>query len=172
MKRNLTFSQDRLAAIAGIVATMARSNRGKYCAGHWDITMPASLLWRSPVAEERSWFAPSWSWINADDTQVLEYPILYMNIYIRIQYEIEVVGRRSLPVSTKAPYGAVASGELHLRGHVRHVQSLGTLYKAKTLRTGTKTSYACSLNIALVICCGKNGEQNVNTFYPAIVPYL
>ena len=24
----------------------------------------------------------------------------------------------------------------------------------------------------MAICCGKNGEQNVNTFYPAIVPYL
>ncbi|CZS92758.1 uncharacterized protein RCO7_10213 [Rhynchosporium graminicola] len=76
-RRDLTFSNDRLIAISGIVAVVGSSIEDDYVAGLWRRDMPRALLW-SPFEEETLpnaphvsrgpplYRAPSWSWASVD----------------------------------------------------------------------------------------------------------
>ena len=71
-KRNLTFPDDRLPAIAGLANVISLRFGLTYNAGLWQESLPAGLLWfrvptrgQSESAEsERSLCAPSWSWAS------------------------------------------------------------------------------------------------------------
>lgn len=72
-RRSLTFSADRLPAFSGVAAEMVEALGMRYCAGLWDETFPAALLYerqkpsrmaRLSIRETRP--APSWSWASID----------------------------------------------------------------------------------------------------------
>ncbi|KAH8647153.1 heterokaryon incompatibility protein-domain-containing protein [Xylariales sp. PMI_506] len=69
-KRDLTYPEDRLAAISGI-AQMLRGPRGKelYLAGLWRDALPFDLLWRCDQSAKLAPSkrpGPSWSWASVD----------------------------------------------------------------------------------------------------------
>lgn len=70
-KGRLTFSQDKLSAIAGIAMDLWRSLRDRYLAGHWEGDMIHSLLWMVYQSEDyiglpSEYRAPTWSWASID----------------------------------------------------------------------------------------------------------
>ncbi|KAH6622140.1 heterokaryon incompatibility protein-domain-containing protein [Boeremia exigua] len=69
-QRSLAFSEDKLPALSGIVATYAeRVDLGTYHAGLWSKSILIDLMWRvprfiSPRKAYDSYVAPSWSWAS------------------------------------------------------------------------------------------------------------
>lgn len=65
---NLTFSKDRLPAMAGLAAAMQRFTSATYLHGLWSDDLPRSLLWeiRKEVSnpKRRCPYVPSWSWAS------------------------------------------------------------------------------------------------------------
>lgn len=74
----LTYSNDKLAAIAGFASLITQRAALKYIAGMWTFTLPAALLWiyapdahgpllTDELAKRPPWRgAPSWSWASID----------------------------------------------------------------------------------------------------------
>ncbi|KAI1480970.1 HET-domain-containing protein [Daldinia eschscholtzii] len=73
-KCNLTYPSDKLIALSGLENDMRTklssldSKYDAYHAGMWEITMPASLLWKVEGGSNRpsTHRAPSWSWASVD----------------------------------------------------------------------------------------------------------
>lgn len=76
-RRNLTFSNDRLAAIGGVASEVGERTGVRYLAGLWDYErLPSLMLWRVVDKSLRSpqilrprpavFRAPSWSWAAVD----------------------------------------------------------------------------------------------------------
>lgn len=65
-RRQLSFSSDRLAALAGLAARAHTAKpEVKYLAGLWSDTLPHSLVWDASGSERiRPYVAPSWSWAS------------------------------------------------------------------------------------------------------------
>lgn len=79
-KCELTFSKDKLVALAGLVSALKTAGlaRGRYWAGMWEADFPYCLLWTRGAVDRAKWSgaarpetyrAPSWSWAS------LDYPI-------------------------------------------------------------------------------------------------
>jgi len=126
--RKMSDSGDKLLAISAIAANYHRRQTGiggatKYMAGLWEEQLPEALLWRIDMYEQPPrppvYRAPSWSWASIDGR------IFHMFLY-RLgedrQYNkflTTVTEWRVELTSQSAPYGAVASGFIKLRGQVR-----------------------------------------------------
>lgn len=72
-KLDLTFTNDRFAAIAGVAKQMQRYRHANYFAGLWEDSMMGDMLWRTfqspsdqmkPRNEENK--APTWSWASVE----------------------------------------------------------------------------------------------------------
>jgi hypothetical protein len=82
--------------------------KDKYLAGLWRQNLETQLLWRSlsPATAHRviEYIAPSWSWASLEgeiDTT---------------ESKVQFLGCEVIPVSPDAPYGAVSSVYLRIRG--------------------------------------------------------
>ena len=121
--RALSFSADKLPAIAGMAECFGVLLHDDYLAGLWRSAMPASLLWsnRSSVLESRSPHdhvsAPTWSWAAIDGP--IEFDRQYTDIYENVHFEVQIQDCQVSLVDEQAPYGAVRSGELKLKGHMQ-----------------------------------------------------
>jgi hypothetical protein len=89
--------------------------KDKYLAGMWQHNLEKRLLWSSLRPRithvTRDYVAPSWSWASLDgpiDWKFSGTP------------EIEILHCEVVPVSLNAPYGAISSGFLSIRGRVMH----------------------------------------------------
>lgn len=60
----LTYSSDRLAALAGLASKMQRVRKGRYLAGLWEDSIILDLCWYSPPqpANRSECLVPTWSW--------------------------------------------------------------------------------------------------------------
>ncbi|KAF2623385.1 HET-domain-containing protein, partial [Macroventuria anomochaeta] len=68
-RRFLTYSNDKLPALAGIAARFSRTSSARYFAGLWDIDLLGELMWcssRSDISRPATQRAPSWSWASVD----------------------------------------------------------------------------------------------------------
>ena len=76
-KCDLTFSKDKLVALAGLVTALDTAGlvRGRYWAGMWEADLPYCLLWTRAALDCAKWSgstrqatyrAPSWSWASLD----------------------------------------------------------------------------------------------------------
>jgi len=123
-KRNITFSKDRLPALAGIAAELQAHWNDKYVAGLWQKCLLRHLLWTSE-AKSRSrldnnqlltrncddvvmgYQSPGWSWAT------YHYPV---EIF-RMETEVaEVVDFDVTLVSKQALFSSVSDGWLSLKG--------------------------------------------------------
>ncbi|CZR70193.1 uncharacterized protein PAC_20094 [Phialocephala subalpina] len=114
--RTLTFSHDKLLAISGIAEFYAKKMDDQYYAGHFRSSLISSLLWKrfSPILPRPvEYRVPSWSWAAIDGRIRFE---LYR---APIAESLELLECKIELVSESAPYGAVKSGTLTLRGRIR-----------------------------------------------------
>ncbi|EEU36687.1 uncharacterized protein NECHADRAFT_86482 [Fusarium vanettenii 77-13-4] len=126
-QRNLTYPADKLIAFSAIPKTLGRP--GRYLAGLWETDLPCNLLWKvthlwfpsSGTVDKRkakleTYHAPSWSWASVDG-----------------EVECKLGVESSMPEATcevldvqvdlandDAPFGAVVSGYIIIRGNTRH----------------------------------------------------
>ncbi|KAK4448462.1 heterokaryon incompatibility protein-domain-containing protein [Podospora aff. communis PSN243] len=109
-RRELTFNQDRLAALAGIASKMAKNIEGDstaYLSGIWLRYFASQLLWQSsnhdealPCRRQRPGFAPTFSWASVTGSVV--FPVV--KIWGRFSFTagdslLDVVD----PVSSRCP---------------------------------------------------------------------
>lgn len=112
----LSFTSDKLPAISAIAGRMGSALGDKYLAGIWKSRLTQDLLWdvRQRHPRPKSFRAPSWSWAAVDGGPS------------RIStdndsFSLEVLECHTELKSPAAPYGAVKSGHLVLRGRLRRV---------------------------------------------------
>ncbi|OCL11138.1 hypothetical protein AOQ84DRAFT_268592, partial [Glonium stellatum] len=68
--RQLSWEKDKLPAISGLAARVAKSLQSSYCAGLWWDDVATGLLWRRPpgsrLERTRKWRSPTFSWASVD----------------------------------------------------------------------------------------------------------
>lgn len=143
-ERELSFDDDRLAAVSGMARQFARMMQAalgregeKYLAGLWEGDLATELLWtmeddywRLDFVQQRrpkTWRAPSWSWA------AMEGPVMFLPMS-GFTSALKVLNAVAEPVDAAADeYGRVKSGRLVLRGRVRR----GMTARATAPREGT-----------------------------------
>lgn len=122
-RRRLTFSSDRLAALAGLAGRIHAEHPDlEYLAGLWSDTIHQSLLWYPHPRSERvqPYIAPSWSWASVTKS-----------VRWGISESFEVVDQTKLKLITAScspagpnKYGALKSAELIVQGQLWRVRLL------------------------------------------------
>ena len=116
--RKLTISTDRPLAISGVASKCGSLINDAYITGPWMSFLPGSLLWR--VSKFHGSFnpravcyqGPSWSWTSVNGPVAYFDDVLSMSPVIKLHdFEVELV-------EENAPYGAVKSGSLILKGYL------------------------------------------------------
>ncbi|KAL9095919.1 MAG: hypothetical protein Q9165_001917 [Trypethelium subeluteriae] len=102
----LTFSSDRLAALAGLAAKLQALRKGTYISGAWTDSVAFDLAWYSnSVHSKRSdCVAPSWSWASLD-SKVFFLPLEELRSYaIEEQATLAtiVTDQTTIPASVQA----------------------------------------------------------------------
>ena len=131
-RRALTFSKDKLVAIAGLARRAHETLNGEYLAGLWSTQLHIGLLWmidedasasRAPVYR-----APSWSWASIDG------PISWRLIdgYVQsddgfVESAIELVDT-SIQLDSEDPFGPVQKVEVVVSGRLKHIPSSKLLH--------------------------------------------
>jgi hypothetical protein len=124
-RMELTVKEDRLPAISGLAAVMARRRGDIYISGLWTSTLVDDLMWHTNPFDNRTssqrrfskYYAPTWSWAS------LTAPVQYRPFYrtsavsgfeiLKIEYNLE----------TANPFGPVQNGAfLQVRGPVVEVR--------------------------------------------------
>ncbi|KAK3984705.1 heterokaryon incompatibility protein-domain-containing protein [Cladorrhinum sp. PSN332] len=125
-RRQLTVGGDKLPAISAIASDYASLTGDNYLAGLWQRHLGSSLLWNVQVYDGFSHKkssrpaghpsrAPSWSWASVDNRQIFVERQPFAG-------DVELVRHSVTPLSSLAPFGAVASGaSITLRGMCRDV---------------------------------------------------
>lgn len=119
----LTYTQDRLVAIAGLAKVLSTRTGIRYAAGLWMIQIPRQLLWVALHVEfiknDGKYVAPSWSWASNPGIMAnsgLD-PILEtkgaMDLIKVLSVEVEGVMENE-----NMPFGQVKSGRLRIRGRL------------------------------------------------------
>jgi hypothetical protein len=117
-RRDLTFESDRLLAISGIADKFSSVLPNEYRAGLWRFRLAHELLWESRSYEERPqrYQAPSWSWASING------PVIYAAETSELRPAIEIIDVTVDLASAVAPFGAVTSGSLTVKGRLRPAQ--------------------------------------------------
>lgn len=122
--RKLSDELDRLPAISGIAQTWAQTSNDRYLAGLWKSHLPLGLLWSHEQPHRQGEFqayrAPSWSWAST-----VGFVKWHDFMLTEVDPMLEVVSCITQPAHSQAPYGAVQSGSLTVRGLVQQTVSHG-----------------------------------------------
>lgn len=114
-RRQLSFSSDRLAALAGLAARAhTEKPETKYLAGLWSDTLPQSLIWEARNRSERirPYIAPSWSWASV--TGPVYWP-LQQYFDTRDRTRLEIIDYICSPAGPNK-YGALKDARLIVKG--------------------------------------------------------
>jgi hypothetical protein len=117
-ERKLSFSKDKLLAISGIAEHYGKTTGGQYLAGHFASSFLSSLLWKTrsqPLPRPAEYRAPSWSWAAVDGQ------VKWEHSRIPTSSHLEFLGYDLRLDSIHAPYGAVRTCQIALRGRLRQV---------------------------------------------------
>ena len=116
--RRLTYTKDKLPAIAGLADRFQQQTGYQYLAGVWKETLPIDLIWSSWGWEEadrppRILEGPSWSWTSIDGgiAFIMETitPGVPVNVHAKVNdVHCNVLGRN--------PLGEVTKGTLNVTG--------------------------------------------------------
>jgi hypothetical protein len=110
---SLTFPRDRLVALSGVAKTFQRIMKSNYLAGHWESTLPLSLLWERKyrtTSAPSEYIAPSWSWASLNRAvMVSEHSPPYI---IKSMSCLGQLLDRTVFTAGDDPMGAVEYGEL------------------------------------------------------------
>jgi hypothetical protein len=140
-KLRLTFTQDRLPAIAGIAKRAANIIQSGYLAGLWEADIARGLVWRADYAPEEGHYleniadvgtradpyrAPTWSWasidLNADRacSKWISYQFAYDTATVGafcVDGRFKVLGYECDTAGANV-YGCVTGGHLFVKGAV------------------------------------------------------
>lgn len=123
-RRRLTYSSDRLAALAGLAAHVHATHPNiEYLAGLWSDTLHQSLLWYPHPRSERvqPYIAPSWSWASV--TRSVRWGIPE-SFEVVDQTQLKLITANCSPAGPNK-YGALRSAELLVQGQLWRVRLLG-----------------------------------------------
>lgn len=118
--RLLTKREDRLPAVSGAAAVVARKTNSEYAAGLWTEFIDHELLWRRAsdidctVVPGGGYVAPTWSWASVDG-EVDYYCFRNSKAPYARSAVVEEVKTKSSP---HAPFGRVEGGHLTIHGPV------------------------------------------------------
>ncbi|RAL64931.1 hypothetical protein DID88_001523 [Monilinia fructigena] len=169
-RAQLTYSKDKLIAIAGIAFAAHEETGDEYLAGLWRNNLEEQLLWVVPRTNQKGrpasgepYRAPSWSWASIDG------PIYYGRYGIYSGRTCAHVLSSSLTYAGADPYARVTKGTLGLcckamlpgRLHKRHDSWLGH-WQFVTSGGGT-------LSNILQDCPDCRADDNRNVFILPIV---
>lgn len=122
-KTNITFDSDRAVAISGVAKVIRQVSEMKYIAGLWQWRLHGQLLWHVDPANHSGAFwgrrtssyrAPTWSWLSVEG-EISGGP------YGWSDFHFEIVNV-SLTHATQDDTGAITSGSMTLKGHLRSFQ--------------------------------------------------
>jgi Heterokaryon incompatibility protein (HET) len=127
--RILSQPEDRLLAISGIAKYYSEILNDEYLAGIWSRDLPAALMWenvsqkfpRPPVYR-----APSWSWAAIDDC------VEHFKQSEPVDPELSILSHAIQLADPVAPFGAVLSGSLNLKGRLKQALWDGDLLFSTT----------------------------------------
>lgn len=122
-RRRLTFTSDRLAALAGLAAHVHAANPNtEYLAGLWSDTLAQSLLWHPNEEAERvqPYIAPTWSWASV--TRSVRWGISE-SFHVVEQTNLIFVDANCRPAGPNK-YGALEGAELVVQGHLWRIRLL------------------------------------------------
>jgi len=116
--RTLSNPEDRLLAISGIANYYSEIVKDEYLAGIWRRDLPAGLMWENtgrqlqrPLGSR----APSWSWAAIDG------PVQTFRQSLFVDPHLSIISHAIQLVEPTAPFGAILSGHLTLKGLLRKV---------------------------------------------------
>jgi hypothetical protein len=118
--RKLTVPTDRILAMSGIADRYGAMFQDNYLAGLWKFAFPFELLWMRKASQRpvprstKEYQAPSWSW--AAITQGISFASLR---WTSADSRLELLDCKIELDNQGAPYGAVRSGHLKVRGKMR-----------------------------------------------------
>ncbi|KAI3319855.1 heterokaryon incompatibility protein-domain-containing protein [Xylariaceae sp. AK1471] len=122
-KRQLSFAQDKLAAISGLARLVARSTGSRYIAGLWEFGLCYGLCWSvnapAPLVQSEVYRSPSFSWA-ATDSQVSWQPMLFDVDRGPPSSLFTILAWKSWP-STSDEYGRVERCALKVAGQIKKV---------------------------------------------------
>lgn len=112
--RDLTFSNDKLNAVAGIAAAFHKLRPNRYLAGHWEENLLESLTWQICTRPELStenlvYRAPSWSWASTNCK--VAWAALFGERFVS---SAEILASHT-DVEPRIPFGEVKGGFIRLR---------------------------------------------------------
>jgi hypothetical protein len=127
MRRKLSEETDRLPAISAVAEFFAKylgEKKDDYVAGLWRRTLIIDLLWDNnrelPSSRLSSSGAPSWSWASTN-SQVGDMFAALAGPSDDFYECVDILRCSVVLANEHAPYGAVQSGELVLRGWLKKV---------------------------------------------------
>ncbi|KAI1655634.1 HET-domain-containing protein [Daldinia decipiens] len=127
--RQLTFTSDKLPAIAGAATIMPQVKTSKYLAGLWSESLLLDLLWQIMpgrahlplMTKEHEENAPTWSWASMNwgvTWSPMQDPQLLASV---TDARTNVVGAN--------PYGQVSGGTVTLRGRIKYCRLSADYHK-------------------------------------------
>ncbi|KAI2609026.1 HET-domain-containing protein [Hypoxylon fragiforme] len=127
--RQLTFTGDKLPAIAGAATIMPQIQTSKYLAGLWSETLLLDLLWQvmpgrahTPLmTKEHEENAPTWSWAS------MNWGVTW-NSLKAAELLATVVDAQTTVVGAN-PYGQVSGGTVTLRGRLKYCRLSANYHK-------------------------------------------
>ncbi|KAM0143928.1 hypothetical protein ACHAP3_001194 [Botrytis cinerea] len=104
--RILSYTNDKLPALSGIVALLHKEVGGHYLAGIWSKNFRENLLWQiiaSKAPHSKQYRAPSWSWAVTDENV-----LFYTNSSSLVSTPHDpILSSHHIELSSKNPYGSV-----------------------------------------------------------------
>ncbi|KAI2473865.1 HET-domain-containing protein [Annulohypoxylon bovei var. microspora] len=127
--RQLTFTTDRLPAIAGAATMMPQAKTSRYLAGLWSESLLLDLLWQvmpgrahTPLmTKEHEENAPTWSWASINWGVVFSPQQTPQLLATVVDAQTSVVGLN--------PYGQVSGGTVTLRGRIKYCRLSANYHK-------------------------------------------
>jgi len=123
--RELTYSSDKLVALAGLASRTAASSGWDYLAGHWRQDLEKTLLWTAGGmpstcggSRHAAYQAPSWSWASVHGVEI------HANIDPASSSTLEIVGASCTPRASVNPFGVVSDGKLVVKGTTASAKAL------------------------------------------------
>lgn len=142
--KQLTYPVDTLPAISGIAEIWAKSVDDKYVAGLWLSQLPSTLFWARDYQKEtisKNYLAPTWSWASCPNGSC------FLNrAYLICQPVATVISCHTTPTYADAPYGAVSSGVLKIKGLMKPA-----FWPLSTHKDMRKLSDTIHLNLVLAL---------------------
>ncbi|KAI9708912.1 MAG: hypothetical protein M1820_003606 [Bogoriella megaspora] len=171
-KRKLTRTSDRLPALSGIAALVARQCNDEYLAGIWRRDIKMCLLWTisktpGPAPAYDKYLAPSFSWAS------LNRDVFYNMVLLRSyktsphmygDVDIKVL-EAQVTLSGANPFGAVSGGCLRVSGHAQelNLESGPEGYKITYRQNGcTRSEFLADTHLEEVRGLDEDGKPTIS----------